>query len=119
MINVSLNPHPKGFFLTDYEQSRLLKKNQFDYERAHTHSSCYLATNKALLVIAVPQLAAKKKKKEKWTKAVLQSHRFLKETNKQKYVVLVNLMIYKTVMLCRLAIKMHHFTACYFSHVMA
>lgn len=68
LINVSLNPHPKGFFLTDYEQSRLLKKNQFDYERAHTHSSCYLATNKALLVIAVPQLAAKKKEKRKMDK---------------------------------------------------
>lgn len=41
------------------EKSLLKKNNQSDYERAHSHSSCYLATNKALLVIAVPLLAAK------------------------------------------------------------
>lgn len=46
------------------EISALKKKNLFDYERAHSHSSCYLATNKALLVIAVLRLAVKKKKKK-------------------------------------------------------
>lgn len=49
---------PKGSFLQT-TRNLSFKKNQFDYERAHTHSSCYLATNKALLVIAVPLLAAK------------------------------------------------------------
>lgn len=34
-------------------------KNQFDYERAHSYSACYLATNKALLVIAVLLLCCK------------------------------------------------------------
>lgn len=57
LITASINPCPNSLFL----QKSLLKKkkNQFDYERAHTHSSCYLATNKALLVIAVPWLAKK------------------------------------------------------------
>lgn len=50
----SLSKQP---FLTKISPKK--KKNQFDYERAHTHSSCYLATNKALLVIAVPWLAKK------------------------------------------------------------
>lgn len=34
-------------------------KNQFDYERAHSYAACYLATNKALLVIAVLLLCCK------------------------------------------------------------
>lgn len=62
LINVSMNLHPMAFFLQLEISPLKEKKNQFDYERAHTHSSCYLATNKALLVIAVALLAAKKKK---------------------------------------------------------
>lgn len=58
-----MTPRPKVSFL-DTTRNLSFEKNQFDYERAHTHSSCYLATNKALLVIAVPLLAAKKKMDE-------------------------------------------------------
>lgn len=46
------------FFLSDNQKNPSFK-NQFDYGIAHTHSSCYLATNKALLVIAVQLSAAK------------------------------------------------------------
>jgi len=48
-----------SFFETTRDLYFKKKKNLFDYERAHSHSSCYLATNKALLVIAVQLLAAK------------------------------------------------------------